>query len=286
MRLISSPIALRVTVALAAADSLTLTEIARAVAASPSAVQRALALLVADAIVERTNGARPRYRLRPGERAALVSELALGETPFTQAIAIAARANTSLEFVSRDGDTLVVVFAPATALIQAHAARLVDRLAARERVRVRYLDHDDVRREVLGDPDLRGRMARTHILHGRLDRTFPDRSGHARRRGAPLHRAHRALRRPTRSFLARLARAHRLEALSLFGSSVRGDFRADSDVDVLVRYRPGTRPTLCSLLEVERVLEEAFGRDVDLVREETLPPELRDRIVAEAVPLL
>lgn len=286
MRLVSSGLALRVALALGAASELTLTEIARAAVAAPSAAQRALSLLVSDEIVERVRGGRPRYRLRSSERASLVTALALSEIPFADVVAIAARANRSIEFVAREGETLVVVFAPFTALAQAPAARFLDRLAARERLRVSYLDHDDLRRELLGDRGLRHRMARAKILHGSLDRTFPDRGGHARGRGVPLHRASRALRRPARSFFARLARAHRLETLALFGSAVRSDFRPDSDVDVLVRYRPSTRPTLRSLMQVERALEDAFGRDVDLVREEALSPDVRERIVAEAVPLL
>ncbi len=286
MRLISSSVALHVALALAATDALTLTEIARAVAAPTSAAQRALALLVADDVVERVPATRPRYRLRPAERASLVSELAMSEVGFARAVAIAARANRSIEFVARARETLVVVFASFTALAQAPAARFVERLAARAHLAVSYLDHDDVRRQLIADPQLRRRMARATILYGSLDRSFPDRSGHARRRGAALHRPHRALRRPTPSLLARLARVHRLDRLALFGSAVRSDFRPDSDVDVLVRYRPRARPSLRSLLEVERALEDAFGRDVDLVREETLPAEVRERIASEAVPLL
>lgn len=286
MRLISSTVALRVTVALASTNGLRLSEVARATGAGPSAIQRALSLLLADKIVDRVAGTRPRYRLRSSERALLVADLALSELSLAQVVRIATRANLSIEFVARDNDTLVVVFASATALAQAPAARLIERLAARQHLRVNYLDHDDVRRDLLTDPGLRRRMARTQLLYGHLDRTFPDRSRHARRRGEPLHHTNRALRRPTRSFLARLARTHHLAALALFGSAVRSDFRPDSDVDVLVRYRPGTAPSLRSLMGVERALEGAFGRDVDIVREETLPPDVRGRIVAEAVSLL
>ena len=67
---------------------------------------------------------------------------------------------------------------------------------------------------------------------------------------------------------------------------MRSDFRQDSDVDVLVRYRPGVRPSLRSLIQLERALETAFGRDVDLVREDNLLPDLRERVEREAVPLL
>jgi len=73
--------------------------------------------------------------------------------------------------------------------------------------------------------------------------------------------------------------------MALFGSGVRSDFRQDSDVDVLVRFRDGVRPTLRSLLDFEAELERAFARDVDVVREETLDPAVRARIDRELVPL-
>jgi len=66
---------------------------------------------------------------------------------------------------------------------------------------------------------------------------------------------------------------------------VRTDFRPDSDVDVLVRYRSGIRPSLESLIKLETELEAAFGRDVDLVRDEFLRPDVRERVRAEAVSL-
>lgn len=64
--------------------------------------------------------------------------------------------------------------------------------------------------------------------------------------------------------LAGLCRRHNLVELSVFGSVVR-DFRGDSDVDVLVRYRPGHVPRLCELLDLRAELEAIFRRSVDLV---------------------
>ena len=287
MRLISSALALKVVAALSAAEGLTLSGLARAAGASPTSVQRALGLLVDDDIVERAGKARPTYRLLSSERAATITTLALGEIPFAAAVTVGARANPSIEFVARERDSLVVVFGAASAaLVQARAARFIDRLAARQGLAVVYLDHDDVRRELLADPGRRRRMSRAEILHGELDRAFPDRSRHGRRSGRALHGTHRSLRRPARSFLVRLARTHGLATVKLFGSAVRTDFRPDSDIDVLIRYRDGVRPSLRSLLDLERALEEAFGRDVDLVREEALRPEVRERTAREAVPLL
>lgn len=287
MRLISSALALRLVAALAAADRLGLSELARAVGVSTSAAQRALGILIDDAVVDRIGEGRPGYRLGATERAKSVTDLALGELPFGTAVTIGARANQSIEFVGREQDTLVVVFAAgATALAQARAARYLERLAGRAALRVAYLDHDDVRRELLAGPEPRRRMARAKILYGELDRTFPDRSRRSLRHGRALHRPHRSLARPSKSFLSRLAHAHGLAAVQLFGSAVRSDFRRDSDVDVLVRYRAGIRPSLRSLIELERTLEAAFGRDVDLVRAETLRPEVRERVAREAVSLM
>jgi len=104
--------------------------------------------------------------------------------------------------------------------------------------------------------------------------------------GRRLGRAHPSLRRPSKRFLSRLARRHGIQSLLLFGSAVRSDFRPDSDVDVLVGFRPGTRPTLGSLADLENELEEALDRDVDVVRAESLGPELRGRVMADSVPLL
>ena len=53
--------------------------------------------------------------------------------------------------------------------------------------------------------------------------------------------------------------------LALFGSVLRDDFGADSDVDVLVGFGEGARHTLFDLDDMELELEEIFGREVDLV---------------------
>jgi len=53
--------------------------------------------------------------------------------------------------------------------------------------------------------------------------------------------------------------------LALFGSVVRGDFRLDSDVDVLVSFAPDARRSLFDLVRMEQELETILGREVDLV---------------------
>ena len=71
--------------------------------------------------------------------------------------------------------------------------------------------------------------------------------------------------------LAALCRRWDLRELSLFGSVLRPDFRADSDVDVLVSFAEGHRMTLDSYLELRDELSRLFGgREIDLVEKRLL----------------
>jgi uncharacterized protein len=69
--------------------------------------------------------------------------------------------------------------------------------------------------------------------------------------------------------------------LSLFGSFARDEGREDSDVDLLVEF---SRPIgLFEFVRLQRQLGELVGHQVDLVTPATLKPQLRDRILHEAV---
>lgn len=53
--------------------------------------------------------------------------------------------------------------------------------------------------------------------------------------------------------------------LSLFGSVLREDHRPDSDIDILVDFRPGIERSLLDLVSMTDELRAIFGREVDLV---------------------
>lgn len=53
--------------------------------------------------------------------------------------------------------------------------------------------------------------------------------------------------------------------LSLFGSVLRDDFRADSDIDVLVHFSTDAKPTIFDLIRMEDEMEQILGREVDLI---------------------
>jgi predicted nucleotidyltransferase len=52
---------------------------------------------------------------------------------------------------------------------------------------------------------------------------------------------------------------------AFFGSVLRDDFRADSDLDVLVTFAPSSKWTLLDHVDMQDELKDMFGRDVDLV---------------------
>jgi uncharacterized protein len=53
--------------------------------------------------------------------------------------------------------------------------------------------------------------------------------------------------------------------LSLFGSVLRNDHRPDSDIDILVDFKPGVERSLLDLVSMTDELKAIFGREVDLV---------------------
>ena len=69
--------------------------------------------------------------------------------------------------------------------------------------------------------------------------------------------------------------------LALFGSTLRGEARADSDVDVLVRFDGPA--TSARYVGVQFYLEDLLGAPVDLVTDKALREELRHIVEREAV---
>lgn len=70
--------------------------------------------------------------------------------------------------------------------------------------------------------------------------------------------------------------------LWVFGSYVRGEEAASSDIDVLVEFdRPGM--TLFKFVDLEMRLSEHLGTKVDLVQRSALRPGIRPHVLSEAV---
>jgi len=65
--------------------------------------------------------------------------------------------------------------------------------------------------------------------------------------------------------IADFCRRHHIRQMSLFGSVLRDDFGAGSDIDVLVSFAPDARRSLFDLVAMQNELEAILGREVDLV---------------------
>jgi len=70
--------------------------------------------------------------------------------------------------------------------------------------------------------------------------------------------------------------------LALFGSVLRDDFGPDSDVDVLVEFKPGTEIGLLAFSRMQRELASILGRPVDLVTKSGLKPRIREAVLSSA----
>lgn len=82
--------------------------------------------------------------------------------------------------------------------------------------------------------------------------------------------------------LADICRRYYVRRLALFGSVLREDFSAESDIDVLVVFEPDAPIGFLALGQMRRELEALFNRPVDLVPQEGLKPWIRDDVLASA----
>ena len=83
--------------------------------------------------------------------------------------------------------------------------------------------------------------------------------------------------------VAEFCRKYYIRRLALFGSALRDDFGPESDVDVLVEFKPGHVPGLIAMARLERELSEAFGgRKVDMRTASDLSRYFRADVLAAA----
>lgn len=71
-----------------------------------------------------------------------------------------------------------------------------------------------------------------------------------------------------------------IKQLGLFGSFARNQQKASSDVDVLVEFEPGKK-NYDNFIALATLLEELFGRKVELLTKESLSPHLGPHILKE-----
>ncbi|MBS1625453.1 MAG: nucleotidyltransferase family protein [Bacteroidetes bacterium] len=71
---------------------------------------------------------------------------------------------------------------------------------------------------------------------------------------------------------------------AIFGSFARGDQNENSDIDLLIEY--AAPPSLFDILRLERQLQDATSRKIDLVEYAAIKPSIKEKILSQAVSIL
>lgn len=82
--------------------------------------------------------------------------------------------------------------------------------------------------------------------------------------------------------IKRLCRQYQVRELALFGSVLRDDFNAVSDIDLLVEFKPEARVSFITLTRMQRELSDLLHRRVDLVPKHGLKPRIRQNVLDSA----
>jgi uncharacterized protein len=83
--------------------------------------------------------------------------------------------------------------------------------------------------------------------------------------------------------IAEFCQRNGIRRLALFGSALRPDFSAASDIDILVEFLPGKAVGFFDLYDMEEELSRIFGgRNVDLNTPGSLSKYFRDEVLSQA----
>jgi predicted nucleotidyltransferase len=89
---------------------------------------------------------------------------------------------------------------------------------------------------------------------------------------------------PVREKIVGILHRNDVKKASFFGSIVRGEMTEESDVDLLVEFEG--KKSLLDLAHLKNELEDAINRRVDVLTYKSLHPRLKERILAEQVPII
>jgi predicted nucleotidyltransferase len=89
---------------------------------------------------------------------------------------------------------------------------------------------------------------------------------------------------PVREKIIDVLRRNEVRRASFFGSIVRGEMTDESDVDLLIEFEG--KKSLLDLAHLKNELEDTISRRVDVLTYKSLHPRLKERILAEQVPII
>lgn len=70
--------------------------------------------------------------------------------------------------------------------------------------------------------------------------------------------------------IAEFCQRWQIVEMALFGSVLREEFRADSDIDILISFAPNARQGLLTLARIKHELETRLERPVDIVLKQSV----------------
>ena len=74
-----------------------------------------------------------------------------------------------------------------------------------------------------------------------------------------------------------------IKFIGLFGSFSRDEAKDSSDIDILYHLEENKKLSMFKYLKVNSLLEEFFNRKVDLVRDETVKPQVKSYIEKDLI---
>jgi uncharacterized protein len=100
-------------------------------------------------------------------------------------------------------------------------------------------------------------------------------------KGEPMKKSLDEIRAILDKYREELRRDYKIREVAVFGSYVRGEQKRRSDIDILAEFEEPV--SLLALVGAEQYLSRILKTKVDLIPKEDIRPELKDRILAEAV---
>ncbi len=79
-----------------------------------------------------------------------------------------------------------------------------------------------------------------------------------------------------------LCERYRVRELSVFGSAIRDDYSAASDIDLLVEFEPEAQIGFMTLSKMQRELSGILNRQVDLIPKKGLKLKIRESVLSSA----
>lgn len=73
-----------------------------------------------------------------------------------------------------------------------------------------------------------------------------------------------------------------IERASLFGSYARKEENKESDIDVLIEFKPDAKIGLFGFASLQRFLGESMGKKIDLLTPESLSRFFKEKVINES----